>query len=87
MVFVNIILRRLFGLKTDENGKRTWLPNEELYILYRSPNIVRMIKSRRLLWAGDVATMEGRSDFKILTDKRTVKRPLGRPSCRWEDNI
>ena len=47
-----------------------------------------MIKSIRLRWAGHVATMvEGRSAFKILTDKPTGKRPLGRPRRRWEDNI
>ena len=47
-----------------------------------------MIKSRRLRWAGHVARMEeGRSAFKILTDKPTGKRPLGRPRRRWEDNI
>ena len=52
--------------------------------MYRSPNIVRVIKSRRLRWAGHVARMEeGRSAFKILTGKR----PLGRPRRRWEDNI
>ena len=47
-----------------------------------------MIKSRRLRWAGHVARMkEGRSAFKTLTGKPTGKRPLGRPSRRWEDNI
>ena len=47
-----------------------------------------MVKSRRLRWAGHVATMEeGRSAFKILTGKPTGKRPLGRPRHRWEDNI
>ena len=56
--------------------------------LYRSTNIVREIKSRRLRWAGHVAGIEeGRSAFKILTGKPTGKRPLGRPSRRWEDNI
>ena len=56
--------------------------------LYRSANIVRVIKSRRLRWAGHVARMEeGRSAFKILTGKPTGKRPLGRPRRRWEDNI
>ena len=50
------------------------------YDLYRSPNIVRVIKSRRLRWAGHVARMEeGRSAFKILTGKSKGKRPLGRP--------
>ena len=56
--------------------------------MYRSPNIVRMVKSRRLRWAGHVARMEeGRSAFKILTGKPTGKKPLGRPRRRWEDNI
>jgi hypothetical protein len=56
--------------------------------LYRSPNIVRVIKSRTSRWAGYVARMEeGRSAFKILTGTPIVKRPLGRPRRRWEDNI
>ena len=54
----------------------------------RSPNIVRVIKSRRLRWAGHVARMEeGRSAFKILTGKPTGKSPLGRPRGGWEDSI
>ena len=61
---------------------------EELHSLYRSPNIVRVIKSRILRWAGHVARMEnGRSAFKILTGKPTGKRSLGRPRHKWEDNI
>ena len=64
------------------------LHNEELHSWYRSPNIVRVIKSRRLGWAGHVSRMEeGRSDFKILTGKPTGNRPLGRPRRIWEDNI
>ena len=55
----------------------------ELHSFYRSPNKVRVIKSRKLRWAGH----EGRSSFKILTDKPTGKRPLGRPRRRLEDNI
>ena len=56
--------------------------------MYRSPNIVRVIKSRRLRWAGHVARMEeGRNAFKILTGKPLGKRLLGRPGRRWEDNI
>ena len=56
--------------------------------MYRSPNIARVIKFRRLRWAGHVARMEeGRSASKILKGKPTGKRPLGRPRCRWEDNI
>ena len=56
--------------------------------LYRSPNIARVIKSRRLRWAGHVARVEeGRRAFKILTGKPTGKIPLGRPRRRWGDNI
>ena len=56
--------------------------------LYRSPNIVRVVKSRRLRWAGNVHRMEkGRNAFKILKDKPTGKRSLRRPRRRWEDNI
>ena len=61
---------------------------KKLHCLHRSPNIVRVIKSRRLGWAGHAAKMEeGRSAFKILTGTPTGKRPLGRPRRRWEDNI
>ena len=60
----------------------------EIHSLYCSPNIVRVIKSRRLRWAVHVARMKtGRSAFKILTGKPTGKRPLGSPRHRWEDNI
>ena len=62
--------------------------NEELHSLYRSRNIVIVIKSRGLRWAGNVARMEEvRSAFKILTGKPTGKRHLGRPRRRWKDNI
>ena len=81
-------LKRIFEPKTDENGERRRLHNEELHSLYRSRNIVRVIKSRRLRWAGHVARMEeGRSAFKILTGKPIGRRPLGRPRRRWEDNL
>ena len=63
------------------------LHNEELNSLY-SPNIVRVIKSRRMRWAGHVARMvEGRGVHKVLVGKPEGKRPLGRPWRRWEDNI
>ena len=65
-VFENKILRRIFGPKRGENGEWRRLHNEELHSFYRSPNIVRVIKSRRLRWAGHVARMEeDRSAFKI----------------------
>ena len=79
-VLENRNLRRVFELKGDENGEWLKLRNEEVHSLYRSPNIVRVIKSRRLRWAGHVARMEeNRSVFKILTGTPAGKIPLGRP--------
>ena len=76
--FENIILRRIIGPKWDENGEWRRLNNEELLSLYCSPHIVRVIKSRRLRWAGLVARMEeGRSAFKMLTGKPTGKQAKG----------
>jgi hypothetical protein len=69
---------------------REWrkLHNKELHNLYSSPNIVRMIKSRRMRWAGHVAQIrEERGMYRVLVVKPEVKRPLGRPRHRWEDNI
>ena len=64
------------------------LHNEELPSLYRSLNIVREIKSKRLRWESHVArTKEGRRAFKMLAGKPTGNRPLGRSKRRWEDNI
>ena len=64
------------------------LHNEELNDLYSSPNIVRVIKSRRMRWVGHVAHMEeGRGVYKVLVGRPEGKRPLGRPRRRWEDNI
>jgi len=64
------------------------LHNEELNDLYSSPNIVRVIKSRRMRWAGHVARMgEERGLYRFLVGKPEGKRPLGRPRCRWADNI
>ena len=69
--------------KKDENGEWRRLHNEELHSLYRLPNMTRVIKCRRMRWAGHVARMEeSRSAFKILTCKPTRKRPLGRPRHR-----
>ena len=81
--FENRILRRIFGPKRDENKEWRRLHNEELHGLYRSPNIVRVIKSRKLRWTGHVARMEeGRSALNILTSKPTGNRPFGRPRRR-----
>jgi transcription termination factor 2 len=62
--------------------------NEELNDLYNSPNIFRVIKSRRMRWVGHLARMEGRrSVYGVLVGKPEGKRPLGKPMRRWEDNI
>ena len=67
-------MRRIFGPKRDENGEWRRLLNEELHSLYRSPNIVRVIKSSRLRWAEHVARMEeDRSAFKILTGRLNLQ--------------
>jgi hypothetical protein len=81
-------LRRIFGPKREEDGSWRKLHNDELHSLYSSPNIVRVIKSRRTRWAGHVARMgEGRGVYRVLVGKLEGKRPLGRPRRRWEDNI
>jgi hypothetical protein len=88
-VFENRVLRKIFGPKRDE-VIRGWrkLHNEELHNLYYSPSIIRIIKSRRMRWAGHVERMgEKRNACRILVGKTEGKRPLGRPRRRWEDNI
>jgi hypothetical protein len=78
----------LFGPKSEEDGSWRKLHNDELHNLYPSPNIVRVIKSRRMRWAGHVARMgEGRGVYRVLVGRPEGKRPLGRPRWRWEDNI
>jgi hypothetical protein len=88
-VFENRVLRRRFGPKRAHvTGDWRTLHNEELHNLYSLPNIIRMIKSRRRRWAGDVARMgETRNAYRILVGKPERKRPLGRPRHRWVDNI
>ena len=88
-LFENRVLRRIFGPKRDGvTGEWRKLHNEELNDLYSSPSIVRVIKSRRLRWAGHVACMEeGRVVHKVLVGKPEKKRSLGRSRGRWEDNI
>jgi len=88
-VFENRVLRRVFGSKRDEvTGEWRKLHNEELRDFYSLPNIVWVVKSRRMRWTGHVArTGEGRGVHRILVGKPEGKRPLGRPRRRWEDNI
>jgi hypothetical protein len=88
-VFENRVLRRVFGPKRDEvTGEWRKLHNEELNDLYSLPNIVRVVKSRRMRWAGHVACMgEDRGVHRVLVGKPVGKRPLGRPRRRWEDKI
>ena len=83
------MLRRIFGPKGNEaTGEWRKLRNEQLKGLYSSPNIVQVIKSRRMRWAGHVARMgDGRGVYRVLVGKPEGKRPLGRPRRRWEDNI
>jgi hypothetical protein len=86
-VFGNRVLRRVFGPKRDE-VTREWrkLRNEELSDLYSLPNIVRVVKSRRMSWAGHVARMgEGRGVYRVTVRRPEGKSPLGRHRHRWED--
>ena len=83
------VLRRIFGPKVDE-VTREWrkLHNEELNDLYSAPNIVQVIKSRRMRWAGHVVHVGERRDiYRVLVWKPEGKRPRGRPRYRWEYNI
>jgi hypothetical protein len=84
-----LILLRVFGPKRDEvSWEWRKLHNKELNDLYSLPNIVRVVKSRRMRWAGHVACMgEGRGVHRVLVGKPEGKRPLGRPRHRWKDNF
>jgi hypothetical protein len=88
-VFESRVRRRIFEPKRDEvTGGWRKLHNEELHGLYSSPCIIRVIKARRMRWAGHVARMgEVRGAYNILVGKPEWRRPLGRPRRRWEDNI
>jgi hypothetical protein len=88
-VYENRVLRRVFGPKRDEvTGEWRKLHNVELNDLYSLPNIVRVVKSRRMRWAGHVARMEeDRGVYRVLVGKPEGNRPLRRPRHRWEDNI
>jgi hypothetical protein len=87
-VFENTVLRWIFGPKSEEDGSWRKVHNDELHSLYSSPNIVRVIKSRRMRWAGHVARIgEVRGVYRVLVGRPEGKRSLGRPRRRWEDNI
>jgi len=88
-VFENMVLRRIFGPRREEvTGEWGRLHNEELNYLYSSTNIVRVINSRRMRWAGHVARIgEERGVYRVLVGKTEGKTPLARPRRRWVDNI
>ena len=88
-VFENKVLWRIFGPRRGEvTGELRRLHNEELNDLYSSPNMVRVIKSRRMRGAGHVACMgEKMGVYRFLVGKPEGKRPLGRLWRRWVDNI
>jgi hypothetical protein len=82
------VLRRIFGPKREEDGSWRKLHNDELHSLYSSPNTVRVIKLRKMMWEGHVArTAEGRGIYRVLVGMPEGRRPLGRLRRRWEDNI
>jgi hypothetical protein len=88
-VVENKVRRGILGPKRDEvTGEWRRLHNKELYALYSTPNIIRVIKSRRLRCAGHVSRMgERRGAYRVLVGKPEGRGPLGRPRRRWEDNI
>jgi hypothetical protein len=88
-VFENRVLRKIFEPKRDElTGDWRKLQYEELYNLYSSLNIIRIIKSRRMRWAGHVVRMgKKRNAYRILVGKPEGNRPLGRPRCRWVNSV
>ena len=88
-MFEYVVLRRIFGPMRDEITEE-WsrLHNEELNDLYSSPNTMRVLKSRRMRWAGHVALMGDEIGvYRVLMGKPEARGPVGRPRRRWVDNI
>ena len=88
-MFNNRVLRRILRSKREKvTGEWTKLHNYEVNDLYSTPSIVRVMKARRMRWAGHLARMgEGTAVYRILLGKPEGKKPPGRTRCRWEDNI
>jgi hypothetical protein len=85
--FENRVLR-IFRPKGEEDGSWRKFHDDAIHSLYSSPNIVRVVKSKRMRWTGQVVRMgEGRGVYRVLFRRPEGKRPLGRPRFRWEDNI
>jgi hypothetical protein len=88
-LFVNPVLRRIFGPKRNEvTGEWRKLHSGELHILYSSPNIIRQMKLRRMRWVGHVACMgEEKKVYRVLVGKPEGMKPHGKLRCRWEAGI
>jgi hypothetical protein len=88
-MFENRVLGRIFGPRRDEvTGEYRKLHNEDLHDLYSSPSIIRLIKARRMRWAGHIARMgEKRNAYRLFVRKPEGGSSLGRPRRRWVDNI
>jgi hypothetical protein len=88
-VFENRVLRRISGPRRDEvTGEWRRLHNKELHYLYSLPSIIRIMKSRRMRWAGYISLRgENRNAYRLLVGKPEGERSLGRPRRRWLDNI
>jgi hypothetical protein len=86
-LFNDRVLRKMFGPKREEvTGDCRKMRNKELSDLYSSPNVIRMIKSRRMRCVGHVTPIgERRGAYSVSAGRLKEKRPLGRPRCRWED--
>jgi hypothetical protein len=82
------VLKKIFAAKSNEVTGQWRRMHAKLYDLYCSPSIIRVVKSRRLKWAGHVASKgESRGAYRVFVGRPRGKRPLGKPRRRWEDNI